>query len=86
METLTAPISKTQPAPVPAPAKIPEVTINPDLWIPKFWETVQAVLRDRVAKGALTPLEMGIYQCDRTQLAELHASLDKALGQFSKNL
>ena len=64
-----------------------EVTFNGDLLIPKFWNAFQAVLADQIAKGKLTPLEMGIYGASKSELAELKAALDEALSDFgTKNL
>jgi len=83
METLTA----TKPASIPAPVKPFEVTFNGDLMIPKFWQVVQAVLADQIAKGKLNSLEMGIYQCSEREHAELKTALDKALSTFgTRNL
>jgi len=84
METLlpTAPITKPQPAPFPAPVKPHEVVFNGDLLIPKFWNAFQEVLADQIAKGKLVPLEMGIYGCSKSQHAELKAALDTALSTF----
>ena len=87
IDSPTAPIAKNQSAPRLEPVKAHEVTLNADLLIPKFWNVVQAVLKDQIAKGQLIPLEMGIYGCSKNQYAELKAALDKALSDFgTRNL
>jgi hypothetical protein len=67
--------------------KTHEVTLNADLLIPKFWNVVQAVLKDQITKGQLIPFEMGIYGCSKSQHSGLKAALDKAFSDFgTKNL
>ena len=83
MQTTTVPLPKPQP--VQAPTF--EVTFNGDLMIPKFWQAVQAVLADQIAKGKLHSLEMGVYGCSAKEHVELKTALDKALSTFgTKNL
>lgn len=87
IDSPTAPIAKTQSAPRPEPVKTHEVTLNADLLIPKFWNVVQAVLKDQITKGQLIPFEMGIYGCSKSQHSGLKAALDKAFSDFgTKNL
>jgi len=83
METTTAPAAKSQPVQPPAF----EVTLNADLMIPKFWNVVQAVIADQIAKGKLRAIGMGVYGCSEKQHAELKTALDKAFSDFgTKNL
>ena len=83
METTIAPTTKPQPAHPPAF----EVTINADLVIPKFWNVVQAVIADQIAKEKLHAIGMGVYGCSEKEHAELKTALDKALSSFgTKNL